>query len=341
MSSGVKSRMTYVYPLALGAVAVASAPLFGEYTKHVLILVFFWSFMASAWNIIGGYCGQYSFCNGMYAGVGAYATAYIALRYGVSPWIGMLVGVMLAGAIAWVIGWVLFRSNLKDAYFALVTLAITEVAVYIISNMRALGGSTGMSSPTSTGLYWLNTNSRDLFYAVAVLMAVFALLLTQYQARRRFFYYLQAIREDEDAAEALGVDTIKEKIRANVMSAVLCALGGVFYLQYFQFVDPRGLFGGTASIKILLFAVVGGLGTVWGPLAGAALLIPISEIARAEIGSAMAGADLLVYGLAMVLVMLFMPRGLLGIVQRVRQSFLRSRQTAAVSGPESADSREG
>ncbi len=340
---GIKTRTNYLYPVILGVIALASIPFLSAYLMHIVILVCMWSFLALGWNIIGGYGGQHSLGNGVYMGIGAYVTSYLALRYGLTPWLGMVVAVLAAAAVGWLMGWVLFRSQLKGAYCALVTLALAELAVYVVSNIQAVGGAGGVVARSDTGWYWMNTTNRGLFYAVAVLMIVAGLVLTQYLSGRRFFYYLQAVRENEDAAEALGVDTIMAKIKANVLSSAWCAVGGVFYAQYFLYVAPRSVFGEVVSIQILLFAIVGGLGTVWGPVLGAALLITVSEVTRAQVGSVMAGADLLIYGLAMVFTMLFMPNGVLGMVKRIRDRYrdhstARSLENPAV-GVEGGDAR--
>jgi branched-chain amino acid transport system permease protein len=172
-------------------------------------------------------------------------------------------------------------------------------------------------------LLWMQSDNLRIWYIAGVLMMVFGLLFAQFYSRQRFFYYLQAVRENDEAAEALGVDTVKEKIKANVVSGVLCALGGVFFVQYYLFVAPRMVFGETISVQILLFAIIGGLSTVWGPVVGAAILVPVGEITRSQWGTAFPGADLLIYGAVMVLVMLFMPYGILGVARRVQQRFFR------------------
>ena len=169
----------------------------------------------------------------------------------------------------------MFRWQVKAAYFALVTIALTEMAVYVVSNVSSFGGAGGILENVKSGFLWMQTDSKLIYYFGGVALVVFGLLFTQFYSRQRFFYYLQAIRENDEAAEALGVDTVKEKIKANVVSAVLCALGGVFYVQYYLFVAPRSVFGDTVSVQILLFAIIGGLSTVWGPLVGAAVLVPI------------------------------------------------------------------
>jgi branched-chain amino acid transport system permease protein len=312
--------MPYIRILVVGALICVLPLVLSSYYMHIAILVLIWAFLACAWNIIGGYGGQHSLGHGLYMGIGAYAVAYLVSRYNLTPWVGLLVAIVASAAAAAFIGWVVFRYALKGAYFALVTIAITEAAVYVVSNIPALGGAGGMQIEyRGNSLAFMQFAGKNGYFYGGVLLLVFILLLTQWYRRKRFFYQLIAVRENEDAAEALGVDTVKAKIKANVMSGVLCAVGGVFYVQYFLYVGPRSVFGEIVSVQILIYAIVGGLGTTWGPVVGAVLLVPLSEIARAQLGNSFQGAHLLLYGGVMVLTMLFMPYGIVGAVDRLRQ----------------------
>lgn len=316
----MSTKMPYIRILVVGALICVLPLILSSYYMHIAILVLIWAFLACAWNIIGGYAGQHSLGNGLYMGIGAYAVAYLVSRYDLTPWVGLLVAIVASAAAAAFIGWVVFRYALKGAYFALVTIAITEAAVYVVSNIPALGGAGGMQIEyRGNSIAFMQFAGKNGYFYGGVLLLVFILLLTQWYRRKRFFYQLIAVRENEDAAEALGVDTVKAKIKANVMSGVLCAVGGVFYVQYFLYVGPRSVFGEIVSVQILIYAIVGGLGTTWGPVVGAVLLVPLSEIARAQLGNSFQGAHLLLYGAVMVLTMLFMPYGIVGAVDRLRQ----------------------
>jgi branched-chain amino acid transport system permease protein len=319
----IRPLMGYVSPLIVGAILCAIGPLLGDYYQNIFVLIFIWGFLATGWNVLGGYCGQHSLGHGLYMGLGAYFAAFFFNRWTLTPWIGLFLALGIAGLVAWFIGWVMFRWQVKAAYFALVTIALTEMAVYVVSNVSSFGGAGGILENVKSGFLWMQTDSKLIYYFGGVALVVFGLLFTQFYSRQRFFYYLQAIRENDEAAEALGVDTVKEKIKANVVSAVLCALGGVFYVQYYLFVAPRSVFGETVSVQILLFAIIGGLSTVWGPLVGAAVLVPIGEFSRSNLGTVFQGADLLIYGAIMVLVMLFMPFGILGVARRVQRRYFR------------------
>jgi branched-chain amino acid transport system permease protein len=327
----VSTRMPYIRILVVGAL-ICLLPLFLDtYYMHIAILVLIWAFLACAWNIIGGYAGQHSLGNGLYMGIGAYSVAYLVNRFDLTPWVGLLVAIALSAAAAAFIGWIVFRYALKGAYFALVTIALTEAAVYVVSNIPALGGAGGMQMEyRGNSLAFMQFSGKNGYFYGGVILLVFILLLTQWYKRKRFFYQLIAVRENEDAAEALGVDTVKAKIKANVMSGVLCAVGGVFYVQYFLYVGPRSVFGEIVSVQILIYAIVGGLGTTWGPVVGAVLLVPLSEIARAQLGNSFQGAHLLIYGAVMVLTMLFMPFGIMGAVDRLRQRWVHRSTTPLV-----------
>ena len=327
----MSTKMPYIRILVIGAL-VCLLPLFlSSYYMHIAILVLIWAFLACAWNIIGGYAGQHSLGNGLYMGIGAYAVAYLVSRFGLTPWVGLIVALVCSAAAAAFIGWIVFRYNLKGAYFALVTIAITEAAVYVVSNIPQLGGAGGMQIEyRGDSLAFMQFAGKSGYFFGGVILLVFILLLTQWYRRKRFFYQLIAVRENEDAAEALGVDVVKAKIKANVMSGMLCAVGGVFYVQYFLYVGPRSVFGEIVSVQILIYAIVGGLGTTWGPVVGALLLVPLSEIARAQLGNSFQGAHLLLYGAVMVLTMLFMPTGILGAVGSLRQRWQHRSATPVV-----------
>lgn len=330
----------YLYPLLLIVVLTPVYFVLGDYYRHIFILVYIWAFLAMGWNILGGYGGQHSLGHGLYMGIGAYATAYLFSTFGLSPWIGMIAAAIMATAVAWFIGWVVFHYQLRGAYFALVTIALTEVAVYVASNIPAINGAQGIQLKVKMGWQWMQpTNAYLWFYVAGVLMIVAGLLVTQYYSRQRFFYYLEAVRENEEAAEALGVNTVREKVKANMFSAAWCAIGGVLYLQYFLYVAPRSVFGELISVQILLYAIVGGTGTVWGPVVGAAILVPLTEITRSQLGATFSGASLLIYGIAMVLAMLFMPFGVVGLLSRsfsrFRDNFATRDEVAPVAGEDS------
>ncbi|HJW82681.1 MAG TPA: branched-chain amino acid ABC transporter permease [Anaerolineae bacterium] len=310
--------------LALPAVA-------GEYAIHIGALVLLYAYLATAWNILGGYAGQHSLGHSLFLGIGAYTSTYLFTHLQVTPWLGMWVGAALAALAGWFVGYLCFRYGLKGPYFALATIALAEAAVYIVNNVEALGGAQGLE------VKWLGQHPELMqfegkagYYYVILAMLALAVLLVQWISRQRFGYRLIAVRENEDAAEALGVDTLRTKIQASVLSAALTALGGTFFAQYFTYINPRNVFGEGPSIQILLFAIIGGLGTVWGPAVGALVLVPIAELARSALGGSFSGAHLLLYGMVLVLVMLFMPKGIVGLIESSRLRLAQRSRTPAM-----------
>jgi branched-chain amino acid transport system permease protein len=324
MKTGWRKYAEYLLVLIVMAAFAVARPLFSDYYTLIVILVFIWAFLATAWNILGGYCGQHSLGHGLYMGIGAYAVAYFTNVFGLTTWVGLVIALVIAAFFAWFIGWVIFRYQLKGAYFALVTIALAEMAVYVVSNIKGLGGAGGLQMEyVGASFKFLQFDTKTGYYYMGIILMGGLLIYITWASRQKFFYYLQAVRENEDAAEALGVNTVREKIKGNIVSGVLCALGGVFYVQYFLYVSPRSVFGETISVQILLFAIIGGLSTVWGPFIGAAILVPVVEITRSQLGTTFAGASLLIYGAVMVLTMLFMPYGILGLAKRIVQRYRR------------------
>lgn len=292
----------------------------GEYYLHITILVLLYAYLATAWNILGGYAGQHSLGNALYLGVGAYVSTMLFLKLGLTPWVGMWIAGAVAALLGWFVGYLCFRYGLRGGYFALVTIALAEAAVYLTTNIRWLGGARGLE------VTWLGHKpllmqfgGKAGYYYIILVMATLAVLYTAWLDRRRFGYYLVAVRENEEAADALGVDPLKTKIQANVISAFMTGLGGTFFAQYYAYIHPRLVFGEGPSVQILLFAIIGGLGTVWGPSVGALILVPIAEFTRAQLGGSFAGAPLLLYGGVLMIVMLFMPHGILGMIKSLSQ----------------------
>lgn len=318
----MKGRWPYIVPFIVFGLA-AFLPLFlSKYYLHMAVIVLMWAFLAVAWNILGGYGGQHSLGNGLFMGIGGYGAAYLLLTYNISPWLSMGIFAVVAGVMGAFVGYLCFRYGLKGAYFALVTIAFTEAAVYVASNWNAIGASLGLKLPIAreNNLAMLQfTSEKGYFYVILVLLLVLV-LFTQWLTTRRFGYRLISVRENEDAAEALGVGTFATKMYAIILSAAITAVGGVFYVTLFNYINPRSVFGEVVSVQILLYAIVGGLSTVWGPVVGAAILVPVAEIVRgSSLGQKFQGAYLLTYGVILVGTMLFMSAGIVGKAKDIRR----------------------
>ena len=302
-------------------VLVAAPPLLPKYLLEVLISVLFFGYLGACWNILGGYGGQFSFGHAAFFGIGAYTSTLLFLHLGLTPWVGMLAGGVAAAAFGLFAGYLSFRYGLRGPYFSLVTLAFAEMLRVVAVNWKAVGSSLGLVVPNrgSAPTLFLFADKLPYYYVILV-MALGALAITRMIERSRMGYALAAIRENEDAAEAAGVDALSTKLAAMALSSFLTALGGTFYAQYFAYIDPSLTFGPAISIGGLLPAIVGGAGTVAGPLLGSFVLTPISELTRAVLRGR-AGADVMLYGLILILVISFLPNGLVG--------WVRSRRPAA------------
>jgi branched-chain amino acid transport system permease protein len=264
------------------------------------------------WNLLGGYGGQYSFGHAAFFGAAAYVDAIAQARYGVNAYAAFLLGTVAAALVGLVIGYLSFRAGLRGSYFALITLAFAEVARVIANATDITGGAAGTLIRLDPGPAHFQFVSRLPYLWIAVTLVALAMIVTRAIERRRFGAYLIAVRENEAAARALGVDALSVKLQAIVISAALTGLAGALYAQYFLFVDASIAFGPWISIEALAAPIVGGLGTVFGPLLGALALHAFGEAARAVAGRA-PGVDLALYGALLVLVVAVARDGLQGL----------------------------
>jgi branched-chain amino acid transport system permease protein len=308
-------------PALIGA-ALLGPPFLSAYLVHILVLVLFFAFLGVAWNLLGGYAGQFSFGHAAFFGIGAYTSTLLLVRLGLSPWLGFLAGGVLAAAFGCLAGYLSFRYGLQGPYFALVTLAFAEMLRLVALNWMAVGGPMGILIPlprAGDALWRLQFPDKLPYYYLMLALLVLALWLNRAVERARLGHVLAAIRENEDAAEASGVDTLAAKTWAMALSAFLTALGGTFYAQYFSFIDPTLVFGPAVSVEILLRPIVGGPGTLLGPVLGSLVLTPLSELTRSLLRGR-AGVDVMVYGAVLVAVVTLLPGGLVGFWRRARRA---------------------
>jgi branched-chain amino acid transport system permease protein len=322
--------MRGVTPILVVLGLLASVPLItaSNVVLNFLVVALLIALAGQGWNLLGGYGGQYSFGHAAFFGTGAYVTAILQMRYGVNAWLGFGIGILAGALVGAVIGWLSFRSGLKGSYFALVTLAFAEVLRIIASVAPITGGGVGILITLDLRPAAFQFQSRAPFYWILLALVGASLLLVRSIEHSRFGAYLVAVRENEDAAAALGVDTMATKLRAMTLSAAITAAAGCFYVQYFLFVDSGIAFGPWISIEALLAPLIGGVGTVFGPLLGALVVKTLGEITKLVTGDA-PGLDLVICGCVLILVIAFAPRGIAGIIATVYQRLRASSERAA------------
>lgn len=272
---------------------------------------------AQGWNLLAGFGGQFSFGHAAFFGTGAYAAAILQMRYGINAWAACLCGLLAGGLVGWIIGGLAFRARLRGSYFALITLAFAEVLRICANAAQMTGGAAGLLVKLDVRAANFQFSSRATFVWIALGCVAAVLAGTAALARSRFGAYLVAVRENEDAARALGVDTLAVKLRAITLSGAITAAAGCLYTQYFLYIDADIAFGTRISVEVLLAAIVGGIGTVLGPVVGALALHGLGELTRLSVGS-VTGIDLVLFGLILVAVIAFAPGGIVGSVRRLR-----------------------
>ncbi len=298
--------------LFLLLIVLAVLPLIvrNPYFVHILITFFFYAFLALAWNIIGGYGGQLSLGHGVFYGLGAYTSTLLFVHFGLSPWLGMLAGGFVAMLASIVIGYPCFR--LHGPFFAMSTLAVLEVfRILTVYFSDLTGGSEGISIPITVGFANLIFQSKMGYLYIMIGLFLGAAVVSKFIEKSKFGYALLALREDEDTAESTGVNVTFTKVKAMMLSAFLTAIAGSFHAQYILYIDPSGEFGLGHSVLMPIMAILGGVGTVMGPILGAAFLVPLQEFLRGWLGGQFHGLHLFIYGLLLIVVVIFLPNGIL------------------------------
>ena len=309
--------MRWLAAAALAVLLLLPAVL-GSYAVTVFIFIFFYAFLGQAWNIVGGYAGQLSVGHAAFVGVGAYTSALLSVQAGLTPWIGMLVGGALAALLGTVVGYLGFRFGLRGFYFVLLTVAFAEVCRIVALNTDAVGGALGYYITFTGNPRQFQFQDNRAYYYVALGLMLAATGVVAAIERHRFGAYLTAIREDEGACEALGVNTFRYKMLAMVVSSFLTGVGGTFYAFYLFSLQPGSVFGIPLSVEIVIRPIVGGGGTVLGPILGSFILSPLAEAARIYFGQGgWAGAHQVVYGLLLIAVVLFLPHGAYPTLRRL------------------------
>jgi branched-chain amino acid transport system permease protein len=271
---------------------------------------------AQGWNLLGGFGGQFSFGHAAFFGTGAYATAILQTRYGINAWAGFALGVALAAAVGWVIGYLSFRSGLRGSYFALVTLAFAEVFRILANASTFTGGAAGTLVKLDIRPENFQFSSRAAFVWIGLALVGSVLVMTIAITRSRFGAWLAAVRENEDAARALGVDTLAVKLQAITLSAGITGAAGALYVQYYLYLDANLAYGAWISVEALIAPIIGGIGTPLGPVIGAVAMHVIGEGTKMVAGS-IPGIDLVLYGALLVAAIAFAPDGIMGLLRKL------------------------
>ncbi len=285
-----------------------------KFTTHILIQVLLYASMAQAWNIIGGYGGQVSFGHSVFFGIGAYGAALAVVKFQSVPWSGALLGALAAAVVAVMVSYPCFR--LKGHYFAIATFAIVEIFSRLFMVWNWVNGALGLDYEVLDDGVWhfVWNSSKTGYYFGALTLFVIVFGVVRWLEAHRFGFYLRAIREGQEVAESLGVDSTRVKLSAMAISAFLTALCGAFFAQYYLRVDPPTVMSLEMSMKFVLIPILGGIGTLWGPFLGAALLLPLQELTRSQLSRLGPGIDLVIFGLLIIIVVVGQPAGILGMV---------------------------
>jgi len=310
----MKSGIQDLAGIAAFVLLVAAIPLLTDsgVVLNFVMMALYAALLGQAWNILGGFGGQFSFGHALFFGTGAYLQAMAQLHGGINAWLALVLAVAGSAGIGALVGALTFRYGLKGSYFALVTLAFAEVFRILALSVPFTGAGVGLMLPLQESFANMQFGSRKGYLYLVLAFVTAALLVTWWLKNSRFGAYLQAVRDNEDAARAIGVNPFSVKLGAIALSAGFMGAGGAFYVQVFQYIDPGIAFGPGVSVEALVAAIVGGMGTLWGPLLGALVLHLLADITRNLFGQ-LPGINMVIYGAVLVLIVMFVPRGIAGL----------------------------
>jgi len=316
-----------IFLLACLALFLIIFPLFGpsSFYLHLMIMIFMYAVMAQSWNIIAGLSGQISLGHAVFFGIGAYTSSFLFVEYGITPWIGIFIGMIFSALVAVLIGIPMLR--LSGHYFAIATLLIGISFQLVFQIWELVGAASGLWIPLTEGSSWFAFQFHDSkapYYYIFLIFFILTFLFAWRLSRSKIGFRLRAIRDDYQAASSLGINVAKYKIIAYAISAIVMAPMGSLFAQYILIVDPDRMFSMEISIIVLLMTVLGGIGNIWGPLIGVAILIPVSEYSRMYLGGTGGAVDQIFYGLILMLICIFRPAGLISffpkhILERKKQ----------------------
>ncbi|MGA2317799.1 MAG: branched-chain amino acid ABC transporter permease [Thermodesulfobacteriota bacterium] len=287
------------------------------FPQHVMILVFMFGMMAVAWNIMGGYAGMFSFGQVAFFGIGAYTSSFLLITYHINPWLGLVVGGLIAALVAAAIGYPC--SNLRGHYFAIASIAFGEIVRTHFNNWKLVGAAEGMTLPMLEESFrnFMFHSSKLPYYYIMLAFLIISLVVCYIVATSKMGYYFRAIKESHDVAKVLGINVVWYRLIAIMISAFLTAMAGTFYAQYVLYLDPESVLILPISIQIVLISMLGGAGSIMGPVIGAAILMPVSEITRVMLGHKGTGIDMIIYGALITLISVYQPKGVWGLFSNI------------------------
>ncbi|MCR4425065.1 MAG: branched-chain amino acid ABC transporter permease [Firmicutes bacterium] len=311
------------WTIVLGAIAVGAVLPYvfpGPFPRHVMIMVLVYAILGTAWNILGGYAGQVSLGHAVYFGIGAYTSTMAFIVWRLNPWVGMVLGAVIAASVAILMGYPTFK--LRGFYFAIATIALGEMFRILFVNWEWVGGAVGLEPPIIKGDRLMSMQfhlSKVPYYYILFIMFLCVLALVRVIERSKLGYYFRAVKDSHEAALSSGIDTTQVKLVAVAISAFITSMVGTVYAQYLLYIDPYVVFAGSISVKVCLVAILGGEGRLMGPFFGSVVLVLLSEYSRVLFGGTGRGIDLIIYGWLIVFVAAFQPRGILGLLGLKKQ----------------------
>jgi len=289
--------------------------------QHVMILTFLFAMCGVAWNVMGGYAGMFSFGQASFFGIGAYTSSFLLLTFHVSPWIGLAAGGIISSLLAAAIGYPC--SKLRGHYFAIASIAFAEIVRIVFTNWQLVGAAEGLTIPMlkESFAHFMFHSSKLPYYYIILAFLLLAVAVCHWVSTSKMGYYFRAIKESHEIAQVLGVDVVRYRLYAIMISAFLTSMAGTFYAQYILYIDPDSVMILPISVQIVLVAMLGGASTVLGPVVGAAVLVPLSEYSRAWLGYKGTGMDMIIYGTLITVISMYQPDGVWGaITKRIRRS---------------------
>ncbi|HMK52595.1 MAG TPA: branched-chain amino acid ABC transporter permease [Thermodesulfobacteriota bacterium] len=287
------------------------------FPQHVMILIFMFGTMAVAWNIMGGYAGMFSFGQVAFFGIGAYTSSFLLITYHVNPWLGLIVGGLISALVGAAIGYPC--SNLRGHYFAIASIAFGEIVRTHFNNWKLIGAAEGMTLPMMNESFgnFMFHSSKLPYYYIMLAFLIISLIVCYFVSTSKMGYYFRAIKESHDVAKVLGVNVVWYRLIAIMISAFLTAMAGTFYAQYVLYLDPESVLILPISVQIVLISMLGGAGSIMGPVIGAAILMPVSEVTRVMLGHKGTGIDMIIYGTLITLISVYQPKGVWGLFSNI------------------------